>query len=153
MRYFVRGSGEKGHREREARHGRSLPEAIAQVSDSRQQLGRWGEQVAATHLEAQGLRILERNWRSARGEIDLVAQEADVLVFVEVKTRRGRAMGLPEEALTPSKAQRLVTLGQMYLADHDLDDLSWRVDLVAVELDARGKLLRCEHIRNATPGW
>lgn len=123
------------------------------MSDARQKLGRWGEHVAALHLEAQGLRIIARNWRCARGEIDLVAQEEDVLVFVEVKTRRGRALGLPEEALTPAKARRLVSLGEMYLVDHDLTDLAWRVDLVAVELDERGKLLRCEHIRQATPGW
>lgn len=123
------------------------------MTDARQKLGRWGERVAATHLEAQGMRILERNWRCARGEIDLVAQHDDVLIFVEVKTRRGRALGLPEEALTPAKAARLVLLGEAYLAEHELVGISWRVDLVAVELDPSGKLLRCEHIPNATPGW
>ena len=123
------------------------------MSDARQKLGRWGEHVAATHLEAKGMLILERNWRCARGEIDLVAREDDALVFVEVKTRRGRALGLPEEALTPAKAQRLVMLGEAYLAEHELVDVPWRVDLVAVELDPHGKLLRCEHIPYATPGW
>lgn len=115
-------------------------------------LGRWGESVAALHLEAKGYRILEKNWRCARGEIDLVAQAGSTLVFVEVKTRRGRGMGAPEEALTRQKSRKLIELGQLYLAEHDLD-VDWRVDLVAVELDRAGKLMRCEHIPNAVLGW
>lgn len=121
--------------------------------DGRKKLGQWGEAVAATHLQAKGLRILARNWRCRQGEIDLVAQDGPELVFVEVKTRRGRSQGTPEEALTPRKAKQLLRLGQLYLAKHDLDDVDWRVDLVAVELDAGGKLLRCEHIPDAVLGW
>lgn len=121
--------------------------------DGRKQLGAWGESVAATHLQSKGYRILQRNWRCARGEIDLVAQAGDVLVFVEVKTRRGRKSGTPEEGVTPHKARRLLDLGQAYLYENDLDDVEWRIDLVAVELDGRGKLLRCEHIPNAVMGW
>lgn len=123
------------------------------AKDGRKRLGNWGESVAATYLEAQGYRILQRNWRCARGEIDLVAQAGEVLVFVEVKTRRGRGMGTPEEGVTPRKAQKLLELGQRYLLAHDLDEVEWRVDLVAVELDRQGKLLRCEHIPNAVWGW
>ncbi len=121
--------------------------------NGRKRLGNWGESVAATHLESKGYRILHRNWRCARGEIDLVAQAGDVLVFVEVKTRRGRKSGTPEEGVTPRKARRLLDLGQYYLYENDLDDVEWRVDIVAVELDGRGKLLRCEHIPNAVLGW
>jgi putative endonuclease len=115
-------------------------------------LGRWGESVAAHHLQARGYRIVERNWRCQRGEIDLVAETEGMLVFVEVKTRRGRAMGTPEEGFTPKKSRKLVELGQLYLSERDLD-VDWRVDLVAVELDKSGKLLRCEHIPNAVLGW
>jgi putative endonuclease len=121
--------------------------------DARRRLGRFGERVAAHHLEAQGYRILHRNWRCARGEIDLVAQAGETLVFVEVKTRRGRAMGAPEEGVTRRKAEKLLQLSQYYLLEEDLEDVEWRVDLVAVELDRRGKLLRCEHIPNAVMGW
>ena len=121
--------------------------------DTRQSLGKWGESVAARHLEEQGYHIVAHNWRCARGEIDLVAQAGDTLVFVEVKTRRGRAMGTPEEGVTRRKAQKLLTLGQYYLLEFDLEDADWRVDLVAVELDTSGKLLRCEHIPNAVSGW
>jgi putative endonuclease len=118
----------------------------------RQKLGHWGESVAAHHLEANGYRIVARNWRCQIGEIDLIAQAGEVLVFVEVKTRRGRDLGTPEEGLTPHKSRKLLKLGQMYLSAHDLD-VDWRIDLVAVELDKTGKLVRCEHIPNAVLGW
>ncbi len=120
---------------------------------ARQRLGRWGENVAAVHLEAGGLTIVERNWRRAGGEIDLVARDGETVVFVEVKTRRGRNFGAPEEALTPRKAEQLVSLGQQYMADHELDDINWRIDLVCVELDQAGRLLRCEHTPCAVLGW
>lgn len=119
----------------------------------RKKLGAWGEKVAATKLEADGYRIIDRNWRCQQGEIDLVAQAGDgLLAFVEVKTRRGNSMGTPEEALTPHKSRKLIQLAQIYLGEHDLD-VDWRIDLMAVELDKSGKLLRCEHIPNAVLGW
>ncbi len=123
------------------------------MSDHRQNLGRWGEQQAAQYLESHGYKVLDRNWRCLRGEIDLVAKEGDVLVFVEVKTRRGRDYGTPEEAITKVKAERLLELGQRYMLERDLEDVEWRVDLVAVELDRQGKLLRFEHIPNAVWAW
>lgn len=121
--------------------------------DQRRSLGRWGENLAANYLAAEGLAVIERNWRCRDGEIDLVARDGETFVFVEVKTRRGRDFGAPEEALTPRKAQKLLALGQIYMAEHDLDDTNWRIDLVAVELDARGRFLRCEHLPNAVLGW
>ena len=123
------------------------------MSDARKKLGAWGEALAAQELEAQGYEILERNWRCARGEIDLVARAGQTLIFVEVKTRRGRNMGAPEAGLTPYKAKKLLQLGNLYIAEHDASNYDWRIDLVAVELDRSGKLLRCEHIPNAVLGW
>lgn len=122
-------------------------------SKHRKKLGNWGEKVAATHLAAKGYEIVARNWRCARGEIDIVARVGEVLAFVEVKTRRGRSMGTPEESISPRKAQKLLEVGQHYLLAHDLDEVEWRVDLVAVELDGGGKLLRCEHLPNIVWGW
>jgi putative endonuclease len=122
------------------------------MTTDRKKLGQWGESVAATHLEAKGYEIIESNWRCSRGEIDLVVRAGQALVFVEVKTRRGRAMGSPEEGLTLKKGEKLMILAQIYVAEHQLD-VDWRVDLVAVELDGSGKLLRCEHIPNAVLGW
>ena len=121
-------------------------------SNRRKKLGAWGESVAATHLEHLGYTIIARNWRCARGEIDLIMQTGDLFAFVEVKTRRGRDMGAPEESLTPAKGRKLMQLAQMYLAENNLD-VDWRIDFVAVELDKTGKLLRCEHIPNAVLGW
>lgn len=122
-------------------------------TDARQRLGRWGERVAATYLESIGNEVIARNWRCRHGEIDLVLRDRDTIVFVEVKTRRGRDFGAPEEALTPRKAQKLLELGQQYIADHELADSAWRIDLVAVELDQDGHLIRCDHIPNAVLGW
>ena len=123
------------------------------MSNSRVELGRWGEQLAASHLKSLGYQILERNWRCRRGEIDLVASAGEVLVFVEVKTRRGRDHGMPEEALTKAKVRRLLELSQRYLLEHDLEDVDWRVDMVAVELNRQGELVRCEHVPNAVWAW
>lgn len=116
--------------------------------NGRKLLGNWGESVAAHHLEAKGYVIVARNWRCRYGEIDLVARAGEEWVFVEVKTRRGQGFGSPEEGVTAHKLRKLFELGQHYLVAHDLDDVAWRVDLVAVELDSRGKLLRCEHVAN-----
>lgn len=123
------------------------------MTDARKRLGAWGESVAAQHLEAKGYRIVERNWRCARGEIDLIVRAGQELAFVEVKTRRGRAMGSPEEGLTDYKAQKLLDLAERYVYEKELGDVAWRVDLVAVELDNTGKLMRCDHIPNAVRGW
>ncbi|MFZ0545309.1 MAG: YraN family protein [Candidatus Promineifilaceae bacterium] len=122
------------------------------MTDNRKKLGQWGESVAAHHLEAKGYEIVARNWRTARGEIDLIARAGQELVFVEVKTRRGKQLGLPEEGLTRRKANQLMMLAGQYLSENDLD-VDWRIDLVAVELDKGGKLLRCDHIPNAVLGW
>jgi putative endonuclease len=122
-------------------------------TDYRQRLGRWGENLAADFLETRGYLILDRNWRSRNGEIDLITQTGETIAFVEVKTRKGRDFGLPEEGLTANKAKRLQSLAQQYLAQNDLHEIDWRIDLVAVELDQDGRLLRCEHIPNAVLGW
>ena len=122
------------------------------MGGSRKKLGAWGESVAAEHLSAKGYQIVERNWRCQRGEVDIIAWAGLQLVFVEVKTRRGRAMGSPEEALTQRKAQRLTELATIYVAELGRE-IDWRIDLVAVELDSAGRLLRCEHIPNAVLGW
>lgn len=121
-------------------------------SDGRKRLGAWGEKVAAIHLESQGYEIVTKNWRCQQGEVDLVARGGEVYHFVEVKTRRGQRMGLPEQGITPAKSKKLIQVAQIYLAEHDLD-VDWQIDLVAVELDSAGKLLRCEHIPNVVLGW
>jgi putative endonuclease len=114
--------------------------AQKKVSDARQSVGRVGERLAANALEERGYRILERNFRCQSGEIDLVAQEGDDLVFVEVKTRRGTVCGLPEEAVNSRKARKLQEVAAYYLDAHQLPDCSWRIDVVAVQFSPSGRL-------------
>ena len=90
--------------------------------------------MAARHLQAAGYTIVARNFRSASGEMDLVATRTDTWVFVEVKTRRGDAYGKPEDAVTPAKAARLITVAQEYLQEHGLDDVDWQIWIDAGEL-------------------
>src|SRR5881227_3244452 len=105
---------------------------------ARQGLGRTGERLAAEELSHQGYRILEQNFRCSYGEIDLVAEDEHDLVFVEVKTRRGTAFGLPEEAVTLSKRRKLVEVASYYLDLHAQPDRAWRIDVVAVQFGVRG---------------
>ena len=118
------------------------------MSEGRKRLGAWGEKVAREHLLASGHQILAQNWRCALGEMDIIGQDGDTVVFVEVKTRRGRDSGSPEEAITRHKARKLWAIAQTYLSEQELGDIPWRIDMVAVELDKQGKLLRCEHQPN-----
>ncbi|MCI0439435.1 MAG: YraN family protein [Chloroflexi bacterium] len=118
----------------------------------RQGLGKRGEQLARRHIEASGYLVLEANYRTRHGEIDLVAEKDGVLAFVEVRTRRGGSFGTPEESVTPEKQAHLVAAAQEYLQARQLEDREWRIDLVAVEMDSRGRLLRVEIIENAVEG-
>jgi putative endonuclease len=121
------------------------------MSDPRRQLGRWGEQRAGEFLQTQGYQILERNWRCASGEIDLVAWEGECLAFVEIRTRRSRHYGAPEESITPAKRARLIVLAQTYMQAHPELACDWRIDVVAVEL-RRASPVRIHLIRNAVTG-
>jgi putative endonuclease len=123
-----------------------------EMSTARKGLGRLGEKLAVRALIGQGYRVRERNWRCPAGELDIVAEEGDVLAFVEVKTRRGRAFGAPEEAVTPAKRAKLIELASAYVQECDWAG-NWRIDVVAVELTRGGKLCRLEIIRNAVGEW
>ena len=119
---------------------------------ARKNLGDSGERIAAMFLEQRGYKIIARNWRSPTriGEMDLIAQDTDGIAFVEVRTRRGNAMGTPEESLTPRKRKRLIEIAQEFLQAHaEFADSAWRIDLVAIELDRAGKIARMEIIKSA----
>ena len=87
--------------------------------------------------------------RSRWGEVDIVAQSGEEMVFVEVKTRRGAAYGTPEESVTATKSQRLIATAQDYLQKNGLEQALWRVDVVSIRLDEQGKLLEVNHLENA----
>lgn len=108
-------------------------------------LGRFGEDRAAEWLEDHGFRVLERNWRCARGEVDIIAWQSCTLVFIEVKTRAGNSTGHPFEAITASKVNRLRRLVPAWFAEHpDVSARAIRIDAVAVHVD--GDRVGVEHV-------
>lgn len=116
--------------------------------DSRE-IGALGEKIAAEYLTRLGYVIRERNFRSREGEIDIIAQKDDFLVFVEVRTRRSLSFGTPEESVTAQKKERLIALTQVYMEDREDLPSSWRIDVVALELGPKGQISRLELIENA----
>lgn len=124
----------------------------ASMRSAKQGLGAFGEALAQAHLRAAGYTILTTNWRCSLGEIDLVAQHGDQVIFVEVRTRRIGAAGgaQPEESITATKAQRLIALAYSYLEAADLAaDTLWRIDLIAIVLTQDGRVTRIEHVEYA----
>ena len=111
-------------------------------------LGAEGERIAAESLTAQGLSILERNWRSRHGEIDLIATDRGALVFVEVKTRTGVGFGLPAEAVTAVKQRRIRLLAVEWMRASGRGWPRLRFDVVSVLLE-RGRDPRVDHLEDA----
>ena len=117
---------------------------------ARQVLGAAGEQLARRHLEQRGYRFVATNWRRPYGEFDLIMRDGNVLVFVEVKTRRGERLVTAEESLTAAQARRLLRGAQFFLAEREeLASLFWRIDLVAITLTPAGVVSRLSHIVDA----
>jgi putative endonuclease len=111
-------------------------------------VGGFGECSAARHLVGQGLTLLERNWRSPGGELDLVLRDGPSLVVCEVKTRRGADFGLPVEAVGPDKARRLRRLAVQWLGStRRFRPRDVRFDVISVVLRERGP--RVEHLAGA----
>ncbi|MBX3193711.1 MAG: YraN family protein [Schumannella sp.] len=98
---------------------------------AKDELGVRGERIAERHLVARGMVVLDRNWRCPQGEIDLVLQDGDEVVFVEVKTRSSEAFGHPLEAITPAKLARLRRLARAWTEAHP-GTRRIRIDAVAV---------------------
>ena len=131
-------------------------------TDPRRSLGNVGEALATQALIEAGLIILARNWRCPVGELDIVAQEpaADFanggvvvpwLVLVEVRTRRGERFGTALQAVTLAKQAKLRQVAATYVQQTGWSG-PWRIDVVAVQMDARGRLMQIEHLRGAVTG-
>ncbi len=97
--------------------------------------GRHGEEEAARQLISRGYEILERNFRTARGEVDIIARHKGMLVFVEVKTRKNALFGTPQEAVDPRKQSRLRNMARYYLYSKRMPDALCRFDVVSVTLE------------------
>jgi putative endonuclease len=100
--------------------------------DPRRSLGSDGEAIAAAWYESAGHVVLDRNWRCREGELDLVVSRDGVVVFCEVKTRRSDAFGVPAEAVTRAKQQRIRALGARWLREHDVRARRVRFDVASI---------------------
>lgn len=120
------------------------------MSSPHHTLGQRGEQVARDYLLARGYAILAANWRCVYGELDIVAQQGETIVFVEVRTRRAGADSALE-SLTPAKARKLERAMRVYLAQHDLGDAPCRLDALAIAFTGDGTP-HIEHVEDAF-GW
>ncbi len=111
-------------------------------------IGDQGEQIALCFLQEKCYRLLEKNYTSRYGELDLVMMDSSVIVFVEVKTRTSESFGFPEEAVTPVKLERIMNAGMEWLQSHPEMPDDWRVDVVAVQLNRHRQVKRIDHFQN-----
>lgn len=113
-------------------------------------LGKKGEDIAADYLVRHGYTIVERNFRKRYGDIDIIAQKGDVLVFVEVKTRTSDLYGRGEEAISRVKIHHLTRSAQYYKHVKNLKDTPMQIDLISIYLDYDGETNKINHYENIT---
>jgi putative endonuclease len=118
------------------------------MANTNQQVGRFGEGLAAEHLVDSGMRLVDRNWRCLLGEIDIIAWDGDTIVFCEVKTRRSTSYGPPAAAVVRAKQLRLRQLAAEWLRTTGNHAREIRFDVVSVLPGRRGSS-RVEHLRGA----
>jgi putative endonuclease len=119
------------------------------MRETRGELGKRGEELARKHLEKLGFSVLESNYRTPEGEIDLIVEKGDLLVFVEVRTRHQSGFGSPEESLTAKKRSHMASSALRYLQRNRISDREWRIDLVAIEIGPGEKPVRVDVTENA----
>ena len=127
----------------------SILGSMALMATWRQSLGRWGEAQAEKFLLAQGYSLIEKNWRTGYGEIDLIVKDEATLVFVEVKTRTTSTYGYPEKSITPKKQEHLIAAAQAYLQENPHLILDWRIDVVAIRKLSESSVPEIIHFENA----
>ena len=120
--------------------------------NGRRLVGLAAEEAAASILIENGYTLVARNVRTRLGEIDIIARERNALAIIEVRSRRGASVGIAAESVGPMKQRRLVKLAGAYVQSLKNPPDLWRVDVLAMALDAHGTLLGYELIRNAVEG-
>lgn len=115
-----------------------------------QSLGFYGEQLAVNYLSEHSYSIVERNFRTRMGEIDVIAQKANTLHFVEVKTRIGTIKGMPYEAVTPTKIRHLMKAAQSYVLLNQKTGDKLSLDVISIILDSQRNLTSLRHYENIT---
>ncbi|MBB2942228.1 putative endonuclease [Actinoplanes lutulentus] len=118
------------------------------MTTQRKAIGAYGERLAARHLQESGLVLLDRNWRCADGEVDLILRDGDDVVFCEVKTRRTATFGPPSAAVGQRKVRKLRLLAARWLEETRVRPKQVRFDVVEVFPQPRGAT-RVVHIRAA----
>jgi len=118
-------------------------------SDHRKSLGYIGESLAAAFLEKQSYSILERNYRTPYGEIDLITQQGDAIVFTEVKTRATSSLGPPEISITRRKAEHMRCAAEYYIQQHPELHGEWRIDVISIQMQANETPPLIIHFENA----
>ena len=118
---------------------------MTEVEPTRASVGADGEDFAVTFLTRQGMQLLDRNWRSPSGEIDLVLRDDTTLVFCEVKTRTSHAFGSPFEAVDETKLRRMRRCAAQWVAAHDVHPPDLRLDMVGVLVPLHGRI-EVEHV-------
>ena len=118
------------------------------MSKSRRDLGIWGENEAKKFLVKKAYTIIESNYRSPYGEIDIIAEKKGITVFVEVKTRSSLTFGWPEESISPAKELKLIQTAEEYLSKHAGHTCAWRIDVISVLRKPSGST-QIYHLENA----
>lgn len=111
-----------------------------------QRVGQWGEESAVNHLAQRGYEILARNARTPYGEIDIIARQGDITVFIEVKTLISSKNFFPEQNVTARKREHMLACAECYAAEHNIDH--WQIDVIAVE-GRQGLKPKITHFENA----
>jgi putative endonuclease len=115
----------------------------------RKRVGRWGEEIASEFLEKSGHIILERNFNTPYGEIDIITLFKEQIVFVEVKTRTNSSYGAPEGSITLQKRAHMIDAAAYFLQTHpELDD-NWQIDVITVEGSLHSRTPKITHFQNA----
>jgi len=117
------------------------------VNNAKQVLGKEGERIAEQYLKKKGYKLVERNYRCAAGEVDLIVLDRRVIVFVEVKTRTGHGFGTPLEAVQPRKQRKMMLAAQFFLSQKKLHQRDARFDVVGISWPGREPVI--EHVENA----
>jgi putative endonuclease len=116
-----------------------------------QPFGRFGEQLVVNYLENGGYQIVTTNWRCSFGEIDIVAQKENTLIFVEVRSRHAENTEQSFESINKRKQAKLAALANEYIDAYKLDEVIWRIDVIGVAIPRSGKAI-IEHVEDAL-GW
>ncbi len=127
-----------------------LPKLFKKTNSiSNKTFGAIGEDIAESFLIAQKYTILERNYRSKHGEIDIIARHKETIAFIEVKTRSSELFGLPEEAVNFTKQQRISKTARYYISQNQLPEINFRADIISVLTSADSEAPQIKHFTNA----